>query len=91
MQLATSHKKLLTLKQVNNVLAEHVSALDTAKHLVFDPNKSHSPTESIDSVVIPLGSEPEIRLHYINNVNITRFGKILEDLDTFAGKVNGCN
>jgi len=84
-QHATSYQKLLTIKQVNEVLADHVSALDQAKHVIFDAKKSHSPSDSIDSVIIPLGSQPDIRLQYVNNINVTRFGKILEDLDTFAG------
>ncbi|VDK65288.1 unnamed protein product [Anisakis simplex] len=40
--------------------------------------------ESRDSIAIPLGSEPSLRLQYMNYKNFVRFGKLLEDLDTFA-------
>lgn len=51
----------------------------------FDPLRAHPPSASASACVIPLASQPEIRLHYVNKTNMTRFGKILEDLDTFAG------
>lgn len=40
--------------------------------------------QSRDSAIIPLGSEPQIRLQYVNFTELVRFGKLLEDLDTFA-------
>ena len=83
-QNITAHHNLLTIKQVNEVLAQHVAALPQAKSIIHDPTRQYTPRDSIDSVVIPLGSEPHSRLQYVNNLNITRFGKILEDLDTFA-------
>ncbi|KAI1710838.1 putative acyl-coenzyme A thioesterase 9, mitochondrial-like [Ditylenchus destructor] len=83
-QHVANNPQLLTIKQINDVLAQHVAALPEAKDISHDPKKAHSVADSIDSVVIPLGSEPQIRLQYVNNLNITRFGKILEDLDTFA-------
>jgi acyl-coenzyme A thioesterase 9 len=44
--------------------------------------RAHPPSAS--TCLIPLASQPEVRLHYVNKTNMTRFGKILEDLDTFA-------
>lgn len=46
--------------------------------------RAHPPSASASTCIIPLASQPEIRLHYVNKTNMTRFGKILEDLDTFA-------
>jgi hypothetical protein len=40
---------------------------------------------SHDRVAIPLGTDPDLRLQYINWMGFVRFGMILEDLDTFAG------
>ncbi|VDM39559.1 unnamed protein product [Toxocara canis] len=45
---------------------------------------AHTMNESRDSVLIPLGNEPDIRLQYVNIKKCVRFGKLLEDLDTFA-------
>jgi acyl-coenzyme A thioesterase 9 len=39
---------------------------------------------SRDVAIIPLGSQPERRLEYLNYRDTVRFGQILEDLDTFA-------
>jgi acyl-coenzyme A thioesterase 9 len=77
-------QQLLTIKQVNDILAEHVSKLPQAKGIAHDPSLAYPPSASADSVVVPLGSDPSMRLQYVNNLNQTRFGKILEDLDTFA-------
>uniref|UniRef100_A0A915E3I2 HotDog ACOT-type domain-containing protein n=1 Tax=Ditylenchus dipsaci TaxID=166011 RepID=A0A915E3I2_9BILA len=46
--------QLLTIKQINEVLATHVAALPSCKNIVHDPKKEHSVADSIDSVVIPL-------------------------------------
>ncbi|KAK6195836.1 hypothetical protein SNE40_001182 [Patella caerulea] len=40
--------------------------------------------DSYREVVIPLGSNPELRIHYVNFYKGIRYGRILEDLDTFA-------
>ncbi|KAH7693557.1 acyl-CoA thioesterase 9-like protein, partial [Aphelenchoides avenae] len=77
-------QQLLTIKQVNEVLAEHVAKLPEARSIVHDPKCAHPPSASVSHIVVPLGSDPSLRLQYVNNLNQTRFGKILEDLDTFA-------
>lgn len=51
----------------------------------YDPNRAHPVSNSVSSALIPLGSDPESRVYYLNMENLTRFGVILEDLDTFAG------
>ena len=47
--------------------------------------------ESYQEVVIPLSSQPELQEKYINWFKTIRIGKILEDLDTFAGKFSSSN
>jgi len=80
---ATSGQSLLTVNQMNDIMAEHVSAMNKY-NVPFDCTKSHSPSDSLDSIVIPLGSLPESRIRYVNHQGTTRFGRILEDLDAFA-------
>ena len=43
-------------------------------------------SDSFRKAIIPLGSNPRLKEKYINYYNGIRFGRILEDLDTFAGK-----
>ena len=40
--------------------------------------------DSYQEVIIPLGTCPTFRRKYLSFVNGLRFGRILEDLDTFA-------
>ena len=41
--------------------------------------------DSYQEVIIPLGQDPVVREKYISFMKGLRFGRILEDLDTFAG------
>ncbi|XP_053403174.1 acyl-coenzyme A thioesterase 9, mitochondrial-like [Mercenaria mercenaria] len=43
-----------------------------------------SMSDSYRKAIIPLGSNPQLKEKYINYYNGIRFGRILEDLDTFA-------
>ena len=45
-------------------------------------------TDSYQEVIIPLGQDPVVREKYISFLKGLRFGRILEDLDTFAGLVH---
>uniref|UniRef100_A0A1I7YH37 HotDog ACOT-type domain-containing protein n=1 Tax=Steinernema glaseri TaxID=37863 RepID=A0A1I7YH37_9BILA len=78
----------MTIAQVRNRLHQHVSALQKVaveKAQVPDyPTQGHSVEVGRDKVIIPLKSEPGIRLQYTNYKMFTRLGMILEDLDTFA-------
>ena len=42
--------------------------------------------DSYQEAVIPLADDPRIQEKYLNFYNTVRIGKILEDLDTFAGE-----
>ena len=42
-------------------------------------------SDSYREAIIPLGSDPKFTEKYINFYKGIRFGRILEDLDTFAG------
>ena len=44
-------------------------------------------SDSYREAVIPLGSDPKVTEKYLNFYKGIRFGRILEDLDTFAGTV----
>jgi acyl-coenzyme A thioesterase 9 len=82
--VAARGQPLLTVKQMNDIMADHVDAMRNCQNIKFDPTKAHSPKESLDQIVIPLGSEPDTRIRYVNHSGSTRFGRILEDLDAFA-------
>ncbi|KHN86298.1 Acyl-coenzyme A thioesterase 9, mitochondrial [Toxocara canis] len=75
-----------TIRHVSETLEKHVAALQNLPIRSVDVTKlkAHTMNESRDSVLIPLGSEPKIRLQYKNFTGLVRFGKLLEDLDTFA-------
>ncbi|KAI6192370.1 Acyl-coenzyme A thioesterase 9, mitochondrial [Aphelenchoides bicaudatus] len=76
--------ELMTIKQINEIIFRHVALQNAVNPHQFDPKRAYPPSASASACLIPLASQPEIRLHYINKTNMTRFGKILEDLDTFA-------
>lgn len=55
--------------------------------------KAERMNESYVEAVIPLGDRPELRNKYSNFLKGVRFGRLLEDLDTMAGKCSvdfGC-
>lgn len=43
--------------------------------------------DSWAQALLPLSANPALRLKYLNLLGHIRFGKILEDLDTFAGRL----
>ncbi|KAI6204572.1 hypothetical protein M3Y94_00690400 [Aphelenchoides besseyi] len=76
-----------TIIDVRETLERHVAAMKSQKIIQWQPDQTVGSTAASKSralCVIPLGSQPEIRDEYLNHRETTRFGKILEDLDTFA-------
>lgn len=49
--------------------------------------QKHKMIESYAEAIIPLGDQPELRNRYANFQKSVRFGRLLEDLDTMAGKI----
>ena len=43
--------------------------------------------ESFAEALIPLGDQPHLRNKYANFLKAVRIGRLLEDLDTMAGKI----
>lgn len=81
---------LASVTTLRKSLGQHVGILQersrnsqeesyAAKDLV-----ARSMEDSWDRVVLPLASQPHLRHAYLNHMGYVRFGKILEDLDTFA-------
>lgn len=58
------------------------------------PNQKELPArhmrDSYREVIIPLGQDHNVRDKYISFVKGMRFGRILEDLDSFAGEYHVC-
>ena len=50
--------------------------------------EKHRMSESYAEAIIPLGDRPELRNRYANFKQTVRFGRLLEDLDTMAGRRN---
>ena len=48
--------------------------------------KKQRMNDSYAEALIPLGESPELRNRYVNFQKSVRFGRLLEDLDTMAGK-----
>ncbi|XP_072850390.2 acyl-coenzyme A thioesterase 9, mitochondrial isoform X4 [Pogona vitticeps] len=69
---------------------DHVQAMNERKalHTLLAKTQSDlTPRKMSDSyieVILPLGSQPEIREKYLNVHNTVRFGRILEDLDSLG-------
>lgn len=42
--------------------------------------------DSYQEAIIPLKSDKALRDKYVNFVNLVRYGRIMEDLDTMAGE-----
>ncbi|KAJ6667594.1 hypothetical protein lerEdw1_016715 [Lerista edwardsae] len=74
---------------VNNGV-DHVQAMNERKalHTLLAKNQADLPPkkmkDSYIEVLLPLGSQPEIREKYLNVHNSVRFGRILEDLDSLG-------
>ncbi|XP_066478526.1 acyl-coenzyme A thioesterase 9, mitochondrial isoform X2 [Tiliqua scincoides] len=69
---------------------DHVQAMNERKalHTLLAKNQADLPPrrmkDSYIEVLLPLGSQPEIREKYLNVHNSVRFGRILEDLDSLG-------
>ncbi|PKU46889.1 acyl-coenzyme a thioesterase mitochondrial isoform x3 [Limosa lapponica baueri] len=74
----------------NGVLWDHVQAMQERKalHTLLAKRQEDLPPrrmkDSYLEVILPLGSQPEIREKYLNVHNSVRFGRILEDLDSLG-------
>uniref|UniRef100_A0A8C5Z713 Acyl-CoA thioesterase 9 n=1 Tax=Marmota marmota marmota TaxID=9994 RepID=A0A8C5Z713_MARMA len=72
------------------LLRDHVKAMEERKLLhsfLAKSQKELPPRRMKDSyieVLLPLGSEPELREKYLTVQNTVRFGRILEDLDSLG-------
>ena len=54
--------------------------------IVGAPHSARRPTDSLLRVELPFGSDPVFRAAFVNFRGHLRFGKILEELDFFAGE-----
>ncbi|XP_076963656.1 acyl-coenzyme A thioesterase 9, mitochondrial isoform X3 [Callospermophilus lateralis] len=69
---------------------DHVKAMEERKklHSVLAKSQKELPPrrmkDSYIEVLLPLGSEPELREKYLTVQNTVRFGRILEDLDSLG-------
>ncbi|XP_070800171.1 acyl-coenzyme A thioesterase 9, mitochondrial isoform X2 [Pituophis catenifer annectens] len=83
--------KLRELVGASTNWRDHVQAMNERKSLRTLLAKTQAelpPRKMKDSyidVILPLGSQPEIREKYLNMQNTVRFGRILEDLDSLGG------
>ncbi|NWI85148.1 ACOT9 thioesterase, partial [Pitta sordida] len=70
--------------------SDHVQAMQERKalHTLLAKRQEDLPArrmkDSYLEVILPLGSQPEIREKYLNVHNSVRFGRILEDLDSLG-------
>ncbi|NXA46868.1 ACOT9 thioesterase, partial [Nothocercus julius] len=71
-------------------IRDHVQAMQERKalHTLLAKRQEDLPPrrmkDSYLEVILPLGSQPEIREKYLNVYNSVRFGRILEDLDSLG-------
>ena len=81
----TNGGKLPTILELREAMLRHVAAVPDAS-ITFDPSKAHPASASRTSCIIPLGSQPDFQIRYLNASGHprARFGIILEDLDMFA-------
>ncbi|XP_073213487.1 acyl-coenzyme A thioesterase 9, mitochondrial isoform X1 [Lepidochelys kempii] len=70
--------------------SDHVQAMHERKdlHILLAKQQEDLPprkmNDSYIEVILPLGSQPELREKYLNVHNSVRFGRILEDLDSLG-------
>ncbi|XP_048348723.1 acyl-coenzyme A thioesterase 9, mitochondrial isoform X1 [Sphaerodactylus townsendi] len=82
--------KLRTIVGASTNWSDHVRAMNERKalHTLLAKNQADMPPrkmrDSYIEVMLPLGSQPEIREKYLNVNNTVRFGRILEDLDSLG-------
>ncbi|XP_060090061.1 acyl-coenzyme A thioesterase 9, mitochondrial isoform X2 [Heteronotia binoei] len=82
--------KLRSIVGASTNWSDHVQAMNERKalHTLLAKNQADLPPrkmrDSYTEVILPLGSQPEIREKYLNVNNTVRFGRILEDLDSLG-------
>uniref|UniRef100_A0A7M5XKY2 HotDog ACOT-type domain-containing protein n=2 Tax=Clytia hemisphaerica TaxID=252671 RepID=A0A7M5XKY2_9CNID len=94
------HPVIVGSKQLRKLLQEHVGAkkfwleniaelsnIDAERAKKQEDLVPRSSKDSVQEVIIPLGSDLVQREKYLTFYNTVRFGKLLEDLDTLAGWV----
>ncbi|KAK7801486.1 hypothetical protein U0070_017466 [Myodes glareolus] len=83
--------KLREIVGVSANWRDHVKAMEERKllhNLLAKSQKALPPRKMKDSfieVLLPLGSDPDLRDKYLTVQNTVRFGRILEDLDSLGG------
>lgn len=83
--------KLREIVGVSTIWRDHVKAMEERKLLhnfLATSQKALPPKKMKDSyieVLLPLGSDPDLRDKYLTVQNTVRFGRILEDLDSLGG------
>ncbi|OXB75307.1 UNVERIFIED_CONTAM: hypothetical protein H355_008491 [Colinus virginianus] len=81
---------LYSRESVSFLARDHVQAMQERKalHTLLAKRQEDLPPrrmkDSYLEVLLPLGSQPEIREKYLNVHNSVRFGRILEDLDSLG-------
>ncbi|XP_058042697.1 acyl-coenzyme A thioesterase 9, mitochondrial isoform X3 [Ahaetulla prasina] len=82
--------KLRELVGASTNWRDHVQVMNERKslHTLLAKTQADLPPrkmkDSYIDVILPLGSQPEIREKYLNMQNTVRFGRILEDLDSLG-------
>ncbi|PIO30869.1 hypothetical protein AB205_0017850, partial [Aquarana catesbeiana] len=85
--------KLREIVGVSTNWRDHVQAMEERKALqsLLAKRQEDLPSrrmkDSYTEVMLPLGSQPELREKYLNVYNNVRFGRILEDLDSLGGTI----
>uniref|UniRef100_A0A8D0G558 Acyl-CoA thioesterase 9 n=1 Tax=Sphenodon punctatus TaxID=8508 RepID=A0A8D0G558_SPHPU len=82
--------KLRAIVGVSTNWSDHLQAMNERKalHTLLAKSQADLPPrrmkDSYIEVILPLGSQPELREKYLNVHNSVRFGRILEDLDSLG-------
>ncbi|NXF71260.1 ACOT9 thioesterase, partial [Sclerurus mexicanus] len=90
LDMASVRDKLRDVVGASTNWSDHVQAMQErrALHTLLAKRQEDLPPrrmkDSYLEVVLPLGSQPEIREKYLNVHNSVRFGRILEDLDSLG-------
>ncbi|NWW60044.1 ACOT9 thioesterase, partial [Ifrita kowaldi] len=88
--LSEVRRKLRDIVGASTNWRDHVQAMQERKalHTLLAKQQEDLPPrrmkDSYLEVILPLGSQPEIREKYLNVHNSVRFGRILEDLDSLG-------
>ncbi|KAF4797865.1 Acyl-coenzyme A thioesterase 9, mitochondrial [Turdus rufiventris] len=90
LNMSEVRSKLRDLVGASTNWSDHVQAMQERKglHTLLAKRQEDLPPrrmkDSYLEVILPLGSQPEIREKYLNVHNSVRFGRILEDLDSLG-------